>query len=65
MKENILRSVWPGYPGPITPAAIEVEAQFILADMGGRIVTGGLGIEAALKEAHKRVEDIHRIRSRG
>ena len=65
MKENILRSVWPGYPGPITPAAIEVEAQYILADMGGRIVTGGLGIEAALKEAHKRVEDIYRIRSRG
>jgi ABC-type glycerol-3-phosphate transport system substrate-binding protein len=65
MKENILRSVWPGYPGPITPAAVEVEAQYILADMAGRIVVGGLGIEAALKEAHKRVEDIHRIRSRG
>jgi len=65
MKENILRSVWPGYPGPITPAAIEVEAQYVLADMGGRIVVGGLSIEAALKEAHKRVEDIYRIRSRG
>lgn len=65
MKENILRSVWPGYPGPITPAAVEVEAQYILADMAGRIVVGGLSIEAALKEAHKRVEDIHRIRSRG
>jgi multiple sugar transport system substrate-binding protein len=65
MKENILRSVWPGYPGPITPAAVEVEAQYILADMGGRVVTGGLSPEAALKEAHKRVEEIHRIRSRG
>jgi multiple sugar transport system substrate-binding protein len=65
MKENILRSVWPGYPGPISPAAIEVEAQYILADMGGRIVTGGLSIEAGLKEAHKRVEEIHRLRSRG
>jgi len=65
MKENILRSVWPGYPGPITPAAIEVEAQYVLADMAGRIVVGGLSIEAALREAHKRVEDIHRIRSRG
>jgi hypothetical protein len=42
-----------------------VEAQYILADMGGRIVTGGLSIDAALKEAHKRVEEIHRIRSRG
>jgi ABC-type glycerol-3-phosphate transport system substrate-binding protein len=65
MKENILRSVWPGYPGPISPAAIEVEAQYILADMGGRIVTGGLSVEAGLKEAHKRVEEIHRLRSRG
>src|SRR5262245_19103352 len=64
MKENILRSVWPGYPGPITPAAIEVQAQYILCDMAGRVVTAGLSPEAALKEAHKRVEDIHRIRSR-
>ena len=30
----------------------------------GRVVVGGLSLEAALKEAHKRVEDIHRIRSR-
>jgi hypothetical protein len=28
-------------------------------------VVGGLSPEAALKEAHKRVEDIYRIRSRG
>ena len=28
-------------------------------------VMGGLSPEAALKEAHKRVEDIYRIRSRG
>ena len=53
-----------GYPGPITPAAIEVQAQYILCDMAGRIVVGGLSPEAALKEAHKRVEEIHRIRSR-
>ncbi|HEY7650047.1 MAG TPA: extracellular solute-binding protein, partial [Methylomirabilota bacterium] len=38
MKENILRSVWPGYPGPITPAAIEVQAQYVLCDMAGRVV---------------------------
>ena len=31
----------------------------------GRVVVGGLSPEAALKEAHKRIEDIHRIRSRG
>jgi ABC-type glycerol-3-phosphate transport system substrate-binding protein len=65
MKDNILRSVWPGYPGPITPAAIEVQAQYILCDMAGRVVVGGLAPEAALKEAHKRVEDIYKIRSRG
>jgi multiple sugar transport system substrate-binding protein len=64
MLQNILRSVWPGYPGPITPAAVEVQAQYILCDMAGRVVVGGLSPEAALKEAHKRVEDIHRIRSR-
>jgi hypothetical protein len=28
------------------------------------VVTAGLSIDAALKEAHKRVEDIVRIRSR-
>jgi multiple sugar transport system substrate-binding protein len=65
MLQNILRGVWIGYPGPITPAAIEVQAQYILCDMAGRIVVGGLSPEAALREAHKRVEDIHRIRSRG
>src|SRR5919106_4030868 len=64
MKENILRSVWPGYPGPITPAAIEVQAQYILCDMAGRVVTAGISPEAALKEAHGRVEEIHKIRSR-
>jgi hypothetical protein len=32
--------------------------------MAGRVVTGGLSVDAALKEAHKRVEDIYRIRSR-
>ena len=64
MLQNVLRGVWPGYPGPITPAAIEVQAQYILCDMAGRVVVGGLSPEAAIKEAHKRVEEIHRIRSR-
>ena len=65
MLQNVLRGTWPGYPGPLTPAAIEVQAQYILCDMAGRVVVGGLSPEAALKEAHKRVEDIYRIRSRG
>jgi multiple sugar transport system substrate-binding protein len=64
MLQNILRSVWPGYPGPITPAAIEVQAQYVLCDMAGRVVVGGLTPEAALKEAHARAEEIYKIRSR-
>jgi multiple sugar transport system substrate-binding protein len=64
MLQNVLRGTWPGYPGPLTPAAIELQAQYILCDMAGRVVVGGLSPEAALKEAHKRIEEIHKIRSR-
>jgi multiple sugar transport system substrate-binding protein len=60
--QNIIRSVPAGYPGPITPAAVEVQAQHILTDMAGRVVTAGLGPEAALKEAHARVEEIYKAR---
>ena len=62
MLQNIMRSVWPGYPGPISPAAIEVQAQYMLCDMAGRMVTAGLSLEAALKEAHGRVEEVYKIR---
>jgi multiple sugar transport system substrate-binding protein len=62
MLQNILRSVWPGYPGAISPAAIEVQAQYMLCDMAGRVVTAGLSLEAALKEAHGRVEEVYKIR---
>ena len=65
MLQNILKSVPLGHPGPITPAAAEVRGQKILTDMAGRVVVGGLTAEAALKEAHARVEEIHKIRSRG
>jgi len=60
--QNILRSVPVGHPGPITPAAVEVQAQHILTDMAGRVVTAGLSPEAALKEAHARVEEIYKVR---
>ncbi|HXJ83849.1 MAG TPA: extracellular solute-binding protein [Candidatus Methylomirabilis sp.] len=60
--QNILRSVPVGYPGPITSAAVEVQAQHILTDMAGRVVSGGLSPEAALKEAHARVEEISKVR---
>jgi ABC-type glycerol-3-phosphate transport system substrate-binding protein len=62
MLQNILRSVWVGYPGPFSAAAVEVQAQYILCDMAGRVVVGGLSAEAALKEAHARVEEIYKIR---
>jgi multiple sugar transport system substrate-binding protein len=62
--QNILRSVLPGHPGPLTPAAVEAEAQYILCDMAGRVVTAGLSPEAALKEAHARIEDIWKVRSK-
>jgi multiple sugar transport system substrate-binding protein len=60
--QNILRSVAVGYPGPMTPAAVEVQAQNILTDMAGRVVTAGVSVEAALKEAHARVEEIYKAR---
>ena len=60
--QNILRSVPVGYPGPITSAAVESQAQHILTDMAGRVVTGGLAPEAALKEAHDRIVEIASIR---
>jgi ABC-type glycerol-3-phosphate transport system substrate-binding protein len=63
--QNIVRSVPVGYPGPMSPAAVEVQAQHILTDMAGRVVTGGLSPEAALKEAHARIEEVHKARSRG
>jgi multiple sugar transport system substrate-binding protein len=60
--QNILRSVNIGYPGPMTPAAAEVQGQKILTDMAGRVVVGGLSPEAALKEAHARVEEVYKMR---
>ena len=65
MLQNILRCVNIGHPGPMTPAAAEVQGQKILTDMAGRVVVGGLSPEAALKEAHARVEEIYKIRSKG
>jgi len=65
MLQNILRSMWPGYPGPITPAAIEVQAQYMLCDMAGRVVSAGLSLEAALKETHGRIEEVYKIRGGG
>jgi multiple sugar transport system substrate-binding protein len=62
--QNILRCVNIGHPGPMTTAAAEVQGQKILTDMAGRVVVGGLSPEAAIKEAHARVEEIHKIRGK-
>ncbi len=64
MKDTVVRGLWPGYPGPISPAAIEVQAQYVLCDMAGRVVSAGLSPEQALKEAHGRIEEIHKIRGK-
>src|SRR5260370_5591401 len=61
MLQNLLRGVWVGYPGPYTSAAVEVQAQYILCDMAGRVVVAGLSPEAALEAAHARVEEISKI----
>jgi multiple sugar transport system substrate-binding protein len=60
--QNILKSVPLGYPGPVTPAAAEVRGQHLLTDMAGRVITAGLSPEAALKEAHGRLEEIYKVR---
>ena len=62
--QNILRCVNIGHPGPMTPAAAEVQGQKILTDMAGRVVVGGLSPEAAIKEAHARIEEIYKIRGK-
>jgi len=62
--QSILRCVNIGDPGPMTTAAAEVQGQKILTDMAGRVVVGGLSPEAAIKEAHGRVEEIYKIRGK-
>jgi ABC-type glycerol-3-phosphate transport system substrate-binding protein len=63
--QNILKSVNLGYPGPMTPAAAEVQGQKILTDMAGRVVVAGLSPEQAIKEAHQRVEEVYKMRGKG
>src|SRR5262249_8216830 len=62
MVANVMRSMWPGYPGPFSSAAVEVQAQYVLCDMAGRVGSGGVSPEAALQEAHARGGEIAKIR---
>jgi len=57
---NTADPFWYGKPGPPTPAAIEVFAGNVYTDMVGRVVSGGLTPEQALKEATERVKQIYR-----
>jgi len=47
-----------GWPGPVTEAAAEVFERHVLTDILGRVITGGLTVDQAVKEAAQRVEDI-------
>lgn len=49
----------PGWPGPLTQAAAEVDAQGIMVDMWARVVTDGLEPQAALDEATARIQQIY------
>lgn len=49
----------PGWPGPLTQAAAEVDAQYIMVDMFARVAADGLSCQAALDEATARIEQIY------
>ena len=49
----------PGYPGPLTQAAAEVDAQYIMVDMVARVLADGLSCQEALDEATERIEQIY------
>jgi hypothetical protein len=46
----LLRGVWIGYPGPITPAAQEVQSTFIIPDLFTRVARGA-SIDDSMKWA--------------
>ena len=49
----------PGWPGPLTPAAAEVETQSIMVDMVARVLVDRIEPQAALDEATQRIEEIY------
>jgi multiple sugar transport system substrate-binding protein len=49
----------PGWPGPMTPAAAEVENQSIMVDMVARVLVDKITPEAALDEATQRIQEIY------
>ena len=49
----------PGWPGPLTQAASEVEHQYIITDMVSRVIVDKLTPEESLQEATNRIEAIY------
>ena len=49
----------PGWPAPLTRAAAEVEAQFVLTDMVVRVLVDGLSPNEAVSEAANRISSIY------
>lgn len=49
----------PGWPGPVTRAVAEIEAQGILPDMVARVLVDGITPEESLAEATQRIEEIY------
>lgn len=47
-----------GWPGPVTAAAAEVFDRHILTDMFSRVISDDFTVDAAVMEAHRRVEEI-------
>lgn len=49
----------PGWPGPVTRAVAEIEAQGILPDMVARVLVDDITPEESVAEATQRIEDIY------
>ena len=49
----------PGWPGPVTRAVAEIEAQGVITDMVARVLIDGISAEKSIAEATKRIEDIY------
>lgn len=49
----------PGWPGPVTRAVAEIEAQGVITDMVARVLVDGISPEESLEEATQRIEEIY------
>lgn len=49
----------PGWPGPVTRAVAQIEAQFVLSDMVENVLVNGVTPEAAVDAATQSIKDIY------